>query len=68
MKKNQSTTDKDFSGQLKTVNVATKNGAANYGAKTIPSDRTGAALNKVVPPTPLSSDKPAPYRKEKKNG
>jgi len=46
--------DKDFSGQLKTVLVATENGAADPKVTKIASDRTGDALRKAIPPTPLS--------------
>jgi hypothetical protein len=46
----QSATKKDFSGQIKTVQVLTP----DHGIKTIPSDRTGAALRKVLPPTAKS--------------
>lgn len=54
--KTKSTAEKDFSGQVSEVLVATSGGAADHKIKTIPSDRTGDALRKVLKPTPLSGD------------
>jgi len=57
MSQNQSKTKAeiaDFDGQIREVLVATKSGIADPGIKTIPSDRTGDALRKALPPTPLS--------------
>jgi hypothetical protein len=49
-------TQTDFCGQIREVKVATDGSAADYGVKTIKSDRSGDALRRVLPPTPLSGD------------